>query len=668
MKKYILITLLLLGLIPLFFNYKENPAFTTPASYGGRFRPLPVYADLWLESFYHEKNIRKQDLKAFGFQEGSRGSSTELIWKMNFLGHEPWDHAPFFWVNNSTVKKLLGLNSEINRFSYRELSYALFENETTNLQVVKELLVYYFLKNFNDTSNRGSRSKQELHQLTPGLWVMLQDNDLVVLASPQSSPWNFLRPGMILAKYSSDPITHQQKVIADEIVTLLTKLMQYKQIENSQKITNTPHELLKKKLSQAGSLLFILPGDRNEWFPINALKVHEYTLKTDSSRHISNFTLYPDNLFQEIQSTYFQLEQAVITKKPYEHQLQKLLALLSKGYQQIANTKLHEASEKILYYPSSFQLFMEAMDDEYFLIKITSYLYGLSICFFIITFFLKREFFRYCAVVSLMNAFLIHTFILILRSLILQRPPVSNMFETILYVPWIAVLISFVMQFFSRQVLVLFVSAFSAFVLLVLLQLISLNNSFENLQPVLDSQYWLIIHVLMVVGSYGAFILSGIFGHCYLICCLKQKQENDKMLLLAKFLLQTMYLGVALLIPGTLLGGVWAAESWGRFWDWDPKESWAFISSCLYLIWIHAYRYKRIHHFGLAIGSIVGLISITFTWYGVNYLLGTGLHSYGFGSGGEIYYFIFLFAEVFFLAFVCYKVLARKRYWKTNEK
>jgi hypothetical protein len=102
------------------------------------------------------------------------------------------------------------------------------------------------------------------------------------------------------------------------------------------------------------------------------------------------------------------------------------------------------------------------------------------------------------------------------------------------------------------------------------------------------------------------------------------------------------------------LGGVWAAESWGRFWDWDPKESWAFISICLYLIWVHAYRFHRIASFGLAIGAVTGLLAISFTWYGVNYILGTGLHSYGFGSGGELYYYLFVGAESALLIFVAF--------------
>jgi ABC-type transport system involved in cytochrome c biogenesis permease subunit len=156
---------------------------------------------------------------------------------------------------------------------------------------------------------------------------------------------------------------------------------------------------------------------------------------------------------------------------------------------------------------------------------------------------------------------------------------------------------------------------------------------------VLDSKFWLMIHVLMVVGSYGFFLTAGILAHLALIAG-KDFSKNIR-----KFL----YCGVSLLIPGTILGGVWAAQSWGRFWDWDPKESWAFVSSALFLIVIHLDRFKKIGSFGLNLGAIVGFQAITFTWYGVNYILGTGLHSYGFGNGGEMGYTLFVLGDFLFL-------------------
>jgi ABC-type transport system involved in cytochrome c biogenesis permease subunit len=234
----------------------------------------------------------------------------------------------------------------------------------------------------------------------------------------------------------------------------------------------------------------------------------------------------------------------------------------------------------------------------------------------------------------------------------LQRPPVANMFETVIYVPWIAVLSSLAFGYYFRSFIILGAANIVCLILLIVLKITKINNSLEAVQAVLNSNYWLTIHVLLVVGSYGLFCLSGILGHFYLISyCLYPCQLAFRTSV-GKLIRQSMFFGLIFLIAGTILGGVWAAESWGRFWDWDPKESWAFISICVYLIWIHAYMFKHIGDAGLAVGSIMGLQAISFTWYGVNYILGTGLHSYGFGSGGEYFYYLFLIGETLFLLWV----------------
>ena len=229
-------------------------------------------------------------------------------------------------------------------------------------------------------------------------------------------------------------------------------------------------------------------------------------------------------------------------------------------------------------------------------------------------------------------AFALHTVMLVLRCYILERPPVSNMQETLIYVPWIASLLALFWVIRYKETLPGLVGTILASTLL----LMPFNEGLDKVQPVLNSPFWLTVHVMMIVASYGVFIMSGLFAHIYVFT------RNAKAF---SFILPAMYIGVSLLIPGTILGGVWALESWGRFWDWDPKESWAFISAAVYIVVIHAWRYGKIDQLGVAIGSIVGMVAISFTWYGVNYILGTGLHSYGFGQGGELFYWIFLGLE-----------------------
>jgi ABC-type transport system involved in cytochrome c biogenesis permease subunit len=242
-----------------------------------------------------------------------------------------------------------------------------------------------------------------------------------------------------------------------------------------------------------------------------------------------------------------------------------------------------------------------------------------------------------------LGAMLLSTILLGLRWFILARPPVSNMAETMLYVPWTASLLALFLSKKLQDKWPLAAASILGAALYAILEFSGTDQSLENVQAVLNSPFWLTIHVLMIVGSYGVLLLAGILGHLLLIYGEKASKGLFDSLLLS------LYVGVALLIPGTLLGGVWAAQSWGRFWDWDPKESWAFITACIYLLFIHAYRFKYIGPYGLAFGSIFGLIAVSFTWYGVNYILGSGLHSYGFGNGGEWIYYLFIVAELTFL-------------------
>jgi ABC-type transport system involved in cytochrome c biogenesis permease subunit len=115
---------------------------------------------------------------------------------------------------------------------------------------------------------------------------------------------------------------------------------------------------------------------------------------------------------------------------------------------------------------------------------------------------------------------------------------------------------------------------------------------------------------------------------------------------LSLFLYRSLQVGTFFLAVGTLLGGVWASYSWGRFWGWDPKETWALIALLGYLAVLHARFIGWLKDFGMAVGSILGFLLVLMAWYGVNYVLGTGLHAYGFGSGGAGWVFAFAALEL----------------------
>jgi ABC-type transport system involved in cytochrome c biogenesis permease subunit len=120
---------------------------------------------------------------------------------------------------------------------------------------------------------------------------------------------------------------------------------------------------------------------------------------------------------------------------------------------------------------------------------------------------------------------------------------------------------------------------------------------------------------------------------------------------LTLYLYRSLQVGTLFLAVGTLLGGVWASYSWGRFWGWDPKETWALIALLGYLAVLHGRLAGWLGGFGLALGAIGAFLLVLMAWYGVNYVLGTGLHAYGFGSGGSGWMFAFAAAELLLIVF-----------------
>jgi cytochrome c-type biogenesis protein CcsB len=262
---------------------------------------------------------------------------------------------------------------------------------------------------------------------------------------------------------------------------------------------------------------------------------------------------------------------------------------------------------------------------------------------------LRLKIFTWLAAAAIVWAVAEQALGLYLRITILGRPPVSNTYEALLWMGIIATACGVVGQVINRHGWYLAGGLTAALISLLFAQLVPLTDQTNSLPPVLRSNYWPVIHVMTIVASYGAFLLAAVLGHAFLIRDVLLRKQPDPQ---ARLIVQTyrlMQLGLVLLTAGTILGGVWAAESWGRFWGWDPKETWSLISIVVYFAMLHA-RYSRwIKDFGLAVASIAGFMAIVWTFYGVNYVMGTGLHTYGFGDGGEVWVLAWAAAELVFL-------------------
>lgn len=240
-----------------------------------------------------------------------------------------------------------------------------------------------------------------------------------------------------------------------------------------------------------------------------------------------------------------------------------------------------------------------------------------------------------------------------LRVGLAGRPPVTNMYESILWVALGTALFALVFSIRHRSHVYLLAAAPVVILALIAsdLQPAVLDPAMNPLVPVLRSNFWLTVHVLTVTLSYGAFALATALGHFLVIAAIRKNRSlpNDDPGVL--HLYRSLQIGILLLATGVILGGVWANYSWGRFWDWDPKETWSLVALLSYLVLLHGRLAGWFTGYGLAVGSIAGFLTILMAWYGVNFVLGKGLHSYGFGSGGQSYVAAFALAEVGFIAF-----------------
>ena len=258
--------------------------------------------------------------------------------------------------------------------------------------------------------------------------------------------------------------------------------------------------------------------------------------------------------------------------------------------------------------------------------------------------------------------FILHTIGLISRWYISGHAPWSDAYESMIYVAWATMF--FGLAFGRKSDLTLASTTFVTSMILMIAHWNWMDPAIANLQPVLDS-YWLMIHVAVIVGSYGPFALSMIIGFVSLFLMILTNSTNRiimKLNIKELTLINEMSLtvGLVMLTIGNFLGGMWANESWGRYWGWDPKETWALISIMVYAFVLHMRLIPGLKsRFVFSIASIVSFASILMTYFGVNFYL-AGLHSYA----KDDQQISFLYSGITLLIVVVMAALAYPKYKK----
>ncbi len=404
-----------------------------------------------------------------------------------------------------------------------------------------------------------------------------------------------------------------------------TKALAPNKFQQDLKDANIRLSLLDQALS--GRIVKIFPllnDENNKWISAVEYRGGQYQV-ADS--------LYSNFIKNAIPYYLMSLRKAIATDDYAE--ADNLLAAFKKNQQ-------NHGSEVL---PSDEKINTEVVYNKLGIFNLLYRLYALAgvLLFFILIFqiFKEREIWKVASYVlkgTIIILFLWHTTGLILRWYISGHAPWSDAYESMLFVAWATMGIG--MLFLRKSVMTLSAAAFVCSMLLFFAHQNWVDPTIGNIVPVLDS-YWLMIHTSVIVGSYGPLSVGMILGVvCLLLMILTTKKNKKRMELNLKELTIineiVLTLGLIMLTIGNFLGGQWANESWGRYWGWDPKETWALISIMVYAFVIHTrlipgLRGKWTFNFL----SVMAYFSIMMTYFGVNYYL-VGLHSYGQSGGAAI--------------------------------
>lgn len=240
----------------------------------------------------------------------------------------------------------------------------------------------------------------------------------------------------------------------------------------------------------------------------------------------------------------------------------------------------------------------------------------------------------------------LHTFALIGRIYISGRPPVTNLYSSAIFVGWGCVVLGLVLEMIYRIGIGSLIASVAGYAtLLIADSLASSGDTFTVLQAVLDTQFWLATHVTCITFGYATTYLAGLFGIVYVLRGLfTTTLTRDIARDLSRMIYGTLCFSIFFSFVGTVLGGLWADDSWGRFWGWDPKENGALIIVLWNALALHARWGGMVKERGLAVLAIAGNIFVSWSWWGVN-LLGAGLHAYADADGtSTMLAYLFLFA------------------------
>ena len=573
-----------------------------PIQEGGRIKPLDTYARNQALAFYGKRKIKHENLSA-------------IDWLLNlFTNPDKGLDQQIFNIRNPEVVNALELEwtNNFHKYSYNEI-YPGVENQLTLIRSI-------FEKKEKDRDTFESQFAElyqnimKYREIVSSLSCLLP---LFTVYSPETAEYLHISPGQ---PTSYAHIMSHRSSLFDVSQGILTKP------ENEWSDTEREIALLLYNLQQASADEFA-----------KALKIIPPSKNDSTGLWISPWELFDGREIEPHQDKMIK-------------SLEKFLLARFQNDVSAQNAALSSYKAGLLSYPVE-RINFSVLKNESWLNKANLFtnslvFYLLGFIFLGISWMIRPTLFRRVAFGSIILGFLLHTYGIILRMIIMSRPPISTIYETVIFVGFVIVLFSLIIEYLRQDGLGVFLGSVSGAMLhYVGFGYAADGDTLEMLVAVLNSNFWLATHVTTIILGYGTSLMAGLIGHLYLIEKIRVPKDSARLKSIYNNMFGVTLIALFFTLFGTILGGIWADQSWGRFWGWDPKENGALLIVLWQLMMVHMRLSGLAKPDKFALGMVLNNIIVIMAWFGVN-LLSIGLHSYGFVSGIAVNIILFTVFEL----------------------
>ena len=573
-----------------------------PIQEGGRIKPLDTYARNQALAFYGKRKIKHEKLSA-------------IDWLLNLFTYpDKGLDQQIFNIRNPEVVNALELEwtNNFHKYSYNEI-FPGVENQLTLIRSI-------FEKKEKDRDAFESQFAElyqnimKYREIVSSLSCLLP---LFTVYSPENAESLHIEPGQ-LTSYAH--IMSHRSSLFNASQGILSK-SEDEWSETEREIALLLYNLQQASADEFAKVLKIIPPSKND----------------STGMWISPWELFDGREIEPHQDKMIK-------------SLEKFLLARFQNDVSAQSTALSSYKTGLLSYPGE-RINFSVLNNESWLNKANLFtnslvFYLLGFIFLGISWMIRPTLFRRVAFGSIVLGFLLHTYGIILRMIIMSRPPISTIYETVIFVGFVIVLFSLIIEYLRQDGLGVFLGSVSGAMLhYVGFGYAADGDTLEMLVAVLNSNFWLATHVTTIILGYGTSLLAGLIGHLYLIEKIRTPKDSVRLKSIYNNMFGVTLIALFFTLFGTILGGIWADQSWGRFWGWDPKENGALLIVLWQLMMVHMRLSGLAKPDKFALGMVLNNIIVIMAWFGVN-LLSIGLHSYGFVSGIAVNIILFTIFEL----------------------